>query len=75
MTPLWQAADDGLAATAQRLLLGGGGGPGGVEVDTARKNDGSAPLFQATTQGFVEMERVLLERGADTKKLSSDMQV
>ena len=31
VTPLWQAADDGLAATAQRLP-GGGGGPGGVEV-------------------------------------------
>ena len=45
-----------------------------VEVDTARKNDGATPLFQATTQGVVDVARVLLEHGADTKKLSSDMQ-
>ena len=29
VTPLWQAADDGLVETAQLLLLGGVGGRGG----------------------------------------------
>ena len=61
VTPLWQAADDGLAATAQLLLLGGGGGPGGVEL---------------TQQGRMTAPRLSSRRqhGADMNKLSSDMQ-
>ena len=50
-TPLWAAANFGQVETARRLLLGGGGGLGGVEVDSATKNKGTTPLFQATTQG------------------------
>ena len=71
-TPLWHAADDGQGETAQRLLLGGGGSVRGVEVDRAQKDTGTTPLLQATTQGFVEVARVLLEHGADVNKSKHD---
>ena len=71
-TPLWRAAHDGQVETARRLLLGGGGGVRGVEVDRARKDDGSTPLLQATFQGFAELARVLLQHGANVNKSRHD---
>ena len=71
-TPLWRAANNGLVETAQRQLLGGGGGVRGVEVDRARKDTGTTPLFQATDQGFVEVARVLIEHCANVNKFRHD---
>ena len=70
-TPLWRAATDGQIQTARRLLAEKGGS-GGVEVDRAEADRGTTPLIQASTHGFVDVAKVLLEHEADPDKPMHD---
>ena len=70
-TPLWFAANDGQVQVA-RGLVAGRGGRGGVEVDRARADGLGTPLLQASTQGFVDIAKVLLTHRADADKPRDD---
>ena len=70
-TPLWRAADCGQVQVA-RGLLAGRGGRGGVEVDRARADGLGTPLLQASTQGFVDVAKLLLHHRADANKPRGD---
>lgn len=59
VSPLWNAASEGDAATVNRLLSDGSSGD--IEI---KNEEGATPLFQAVSKGHVEVVRALLAQGA-----------
>ena len=51
-----------------QLLLGGG-----ADVDKARTDDGSTPLYKAAGKGHTEIVQLLLGCGADVDKARTDL--